>query len=53
MPGLCDEMKKITGIDLFNNIRKSSFIGMAGEKINFDSNGDPPGRFFILKHFIK
>lgn len=49
VPGLCEEMKKITGTELFNNIRQSSFTGITGEKINFDFNGDPPGRFFLSK----
>ncbi|RNA13570.1 Metabotropic glutamate receptor 1 [Brachionus plicatilis] len=48
LPGLCDGMKKITGNELFTNIRESSFSGITGEKIDFDSNGDPPGRYVIL-----
>lgn len=42
-------MKKINGSELLKHIRESSFLGITGEKINFDPNGDPPGRFWKNK----
>ena len=37
-------MKKLNGSELLKNIQESSFLGITGEHIYFDPNGDPPGR---------
>lgn len=46
--GLCDKMKKLNGSELLKHIKDSKFLGITNEKIYFDPNGDPPGRYVIL-----
>ena len=38
-------MKKVNGSVILKNLREVEFAGITGEIINFDHNGDPPGRF--------
>lgn len=42
--GLCDAMQPIDGSKLLNFIIKTSFIGVSGEEVWFDENGDSPAR---------
>jgi hypothetical protein len=37
-------MKKVNGSQLLKYIKETEFVGILNEKINFDTNGDPPGR---------
>nr|QVK45748.1 G protein-coupled receptor [Proales similis] len=46
--GLCESMKNINGSMLLGFIKTSMFEGVTGEKIYFDTNGDPPGRYVVL-----
>jgi hypothetical protein len=45
----CDQMKKLSGSDLLKHIYKTKFQGVSGKEISFDSNGDPPGRYFTAR----
>ncbi|XP_032882308.1 metabotropic glutamate receptor 1 [Amblyraja radiata] len=47
-PGLCDAMQPIDGSKLLNFIIKTSFIGVSGEEVWFDENGDSPARYDIM-----
>ncbi|XP_062564538.1 metabotropic glutamate receptor 2-like [Armigeres subalbatus] len=49
-PGLCDEMNPTKGADLLKYLRKADFIGLSGDRFNFDINGDGPARYNII-HF--
>lgn len=42
--GLCDAMRPIDGRKLLDFLMKTNFIGVSGEIIHFDQNGDSPGR---------
>ncbi|XP_058833240.1 metabotropic glutamate receptor 8 isoform X3 [Topomyia yanbarensis] len=48
--GLCEEMRPTKGADLLKFLRKADFIGLSGDRFNFDSNGDGPARYNII-HF--
>jgi Receptor family ligand binding region len=42
--GLCAEMATINGSLLLDYLMEVNFTGVSGHLINFDENGDPPGR---------
>lgn len=42
--GLCENMRPIDGRKLLDFLMKTNFIGVSGETIHFDQNGDSPGR---------
>lgn len=44
-PGLCAEMETINGSLLLDYLMDVNFTGVSGHMINFDENGDPPGRY--------
>lgn len=46
--GLCDAMKPIDGSHLLDFLLKTTFMGVSGEDIWFDENGDSPGRYNTL-----
>ncbi|XP_028653717.1 metabotropic glutamate receptor 1-like isoform X2 [Erpetoichthys calabaricus] len=46
--GLCEAMTPIDGSKLLEFLLKTSFIGISGEEIWFDENGDSPGRYDIM-----
>ncbi|XP_034966553.2 metabotropic glutamate receptor 1 isoform X1 [Zootoca vivipara] len=46
--GLCDAMKPIDGSKLLDFLLNSSFIGVSGEEVRIDENGDAPGRYDIM-----
>ncbi|XP_028995156.1 metabotropic glutamate receptor 1b isoform X2 [Betta splendens] len=46
--GLCDAMKPVDGSHLLDFLLKTSFMGVSGEDIWFDENGDSPGRYEIM-----
>uniref|UniRef100_A0A8C9VXH6 Metabotropic glutamate receptor 5 n=1 Tax=Scleropages formosus TaxID=113540 RepID=A0A8C9VXH6_SCLFO len=46
--GLCDAMKPIDGSKLLDFLLKASFVGVSGEEVWFDENGDSPGRYDIM-----
>nr|XP_015824998.2 metabotropic glutamate receptor 1 isoform X1 [Nothobranchius furzeri]XP_054597741.1 metabotropic glutamate receptor 1 isoform X1 [Nothobranchius furzeri] len=46
--GLCDDMKPVDGSHLLEFLLKTSFMGVSGEDIWFDENGDSPGRYEIM-----
>ncbi|XP_015267527.1 PREDICTED: metabotropic glutamate receptor 1 isoform X2 [Gekko japonicus] len=46
--GLCDAMKPIDGSKLLDFLLNSSFIGVSGEEVRIDGNGDAPGRYDIM-----
>uniref|UniRef100_A0A8W7PNN3 G-protein coupled receptors family 3 profile domain-containing protein n=2 Tax=gambiae species complex TaxID=44542 RepID=A0A8W7PNN3_ANOCL len=49
-PGLCDAMNPTKGSELLKYLRKADFIGLSGDRFNFDVNGDGPARYNII-HF--
>ncbi|XP_032517758.2 metabotropic glutamate receptor 2-like [Danaus plexippus] len=49
-PGLCDEMRPVSGPVLLRYLRQVRFIGLSGDEFHFDSHGDGPARYNIL-HF--
>ncbi|XP_068633484.1 metabotropic glutamate receptor 2-like [Battus philenor] len=49
-PGLCAEMRPISGPLLLRYLRQVRFVGLSGDEFHFDSNGDGPARYNIL-HF--
>ncbi|CAK1579829.1 unnamed protein product [Parnassius mnemosyne] len=49
-PGLCQEMRPISGPLLLRYLRQVRFTGLSGDEFHFDSNGDGPARYNIL-HF--
>ncbi|XP_078412760.1 metabotropic glutamate receptor 1-like [Cetorhinus maximus] len=46
--GLCEAMKPVDGNKLLQFIIKTSFIGVSGEEVWFDENGDSPARYDIM-----
>ncbi|XP_029957643.1 glutamate receptor, metabotropic 5a [Salarias fasciatus] len=46
--GLCESMRPIDGRKLLDFLMKTNFIGVSGENIHFDQNGDSPGRYEIM-----
>ncbi|XP_058461569.1 metabotropic glutamate receptor 8-like isoform X2 [Malaya genurostris] len=48
--GLCSEMRPTKGANLLKYLRKADFIGLSGDRFNFDINGDGPARYNII-HF--
>ncbi|KAM3869232.1 glutamate receptor, metabotropic 5a [Diretmus argenteus] len=46
--GLCDAMRPVDGRKLLEFLMKTNFIGVSGETIHFDQNGDSPGRYEIM-----
>ncbi|KAM4625970.1 metabotropic glutamate receptor 1b [Polymixia lowei] len=46
--GLCDAMEPVDGSQLLEFLLKTSFMGVSGEDIWFDENGDSPGRYEIM-----
>nr|XP_056708619.1 metabotropic glutamate receptor 1 isoform X1 [Euleptes europaea] len=46
--GLCDAMKPIDGSKLLDFLLNSSFVGVSGEEVRIDGNGDAPGRYDIM-----
>uniref|UniRef100_A0A673AZ03 Metabotropic glutamate receptor 1 n=1 Tax=Sphaeramia orbicularis TaxID=375764 RepID=A0A673AZ03_9TELE len=46
--GLCDDMRPIDGRKLLDFLMRTNFIGVSGETIHFDQNGDSPGRYEIM-----
>ncbi|CAG9562246.1 unnamed protein product [Danaus chrysippus] len=49
-PGLCDQMRPVSGPVLLRYLRQVRFIGLSGDEFHFDSHGDGPARYNIL-HF--
>uniref|UniRef100_A0AAG5D393 G-protein coupled receptors family 3 profile domain-containing protein n=1 Tax=Anopheles atroparvus TaxID=41427 RepID=A0AAG5D393_ANOAO len=49
-PGLCAAMNPTKGSELLKYLRKADFIGLSGDRFNFDGNGDGPARYNII-HF--
>ncbi|XP_049544407.1 chromatin-remodeling ATPase INO80-like [Anopheles darlingi] len=48
--GLCDAMNPTKGMELLKYLRKADFVGLSGDRFNFDINGDGPARYNII-HF--
>uniref|UniRef100_A0AAY4DBE7 Metabotropic glutamate receptor 5 n=1 Tax=Denticeps clupeoides TaxID=299321 RepID=A0AAY4DBE7_9TELE len=46
--GLCDAMRPVDGAKLLDFLMKTNFTGVSGEGIQFDENGDSPGRYEIM-----
>uniref|UniRef100_A0A4W3HT09 Metabotropic glutamate receptor 1 n=1 Tax=Callorhinchus milii TaxID=7868 RepID=A0A4W3HT09_CALMI len=46
--GLCDAMRPVDGSRLLQFLIKTSFIGVSGEEVWFDENGDSPARYDIM-----
>ncbi|CAF0831411.1 unnamed protein product [Didymodactylos carnosus] len=46
--GLCRAMARMDSSLLMQYLRSSRFIGITGEEVFFDANGDGPGRYDIL-----
>ncbi|XP_030648441.1 glutamate receptor, metabotropic 5a [Chanos chanos] len=46
--GLCDAMRPIDGRKLLDFLMSTNFVGVSGEKVRFDENGDSPGRYEIM-----
>ncbi|KAM6985170.1 metabotropic glutamate receptor 5-like [Aplochiton taeniatus] len=46
--GLCEAMRPIDGRKLLDFLMQTNFIGVSGETIHFDQNGDSPGRYEIM-----
>ncbi|XP_041461198.1 metabotropic glutamate receptor 1-like [Lytechinus variegatus] len=45
--GLCPDMQPIDGRELLDALFNVSFVGMSGDHIKFDEDGDPPGKYDI------
>ncbi|KAJ8276678.1 hypothetical protein COCON_G00084300, partial [Conger conger] len=46
--GLCTAMRPVDGSKLLEFLMKTNFLGVSGEVIRFDENGDSPGRYEIM-----
>ncbi|KAJ8412618.1 hypothetical protein AAFF_G00129540 [Aldrovandia affinis] len=46
--GLCKAMRPIDGSKLLEFLMKTNFLGVSGEVLRFDENGDSPGRYEIM-----
>ena len=44
--GLCPEMNPVDGRVFLKHLFNVSFDGVSGDRIQFDSNGDPTGRYY-------
>uniref|UniRef100_A0A8D8HVL6 Metabotropic glutamate receptor 8 n=2 Tax=Culex pipiens TaxID=7175 RepID=A0A8D8HVL6_CULPI len=49
-PGICKSMNPTRGAELLKYLRKADFVGLSGDRFNFDMNGDGPARYNII-HF--
>ncbi|XP_033636095.1 metabotropic glutamate receptor 1-like [Asterias rubens] len=48
--GLCPEMNPVDGRVFLKHLFNVSFDGVSGDRIQFDSNGDPTGRYDIFNY---
>ncbi|KAJ8395356.1 hypothetical protein AAFF_G00033410 [Aldrovandia affinis] len=51
--GVCPRMDPINGTALLRFIRNTSFLGIAGNPVLFNENGDAPGRYEIYQYQIR